>query len=926
MMSLATPFAAAAQTPRIVVGDAVTEASTTRNADAHTRVHFRVVFRPDHAAELEVLLAAQRDPKSALFRRYLSTGEFTQRFAPTPQSVEEIVTYFGSFHVKVHYNTTSLVADAVGTASDVELLLHTDIRVSRHRGALLVATEPLTLPSPLAHLITGVVGLSRATRAHHHVGAAPRVSTSITSCSGASYASGLTAQEQGALYGIDQLWNNGVSGAGHTIALYELANYRTSDLTSFFSCYGINPTLSNTTIGSGASGFDAEVALDIQQAGVLAPGATLAIYTAPNDNTGPVDLFAKIANDNTSDVVSISWGICEAATDALAEAPIFQQMAAQGQSVIVATGDAGSSDCQPVDGTNTLSVDDPASQPYVTAVGGTHITSFEPFAERVWNDGSGASGGGVSSVFSRPSWQSAPGMDSGTMREIPDLSLTADPRVGFPTYYNGHWSTFGGTSIGAPILSGIIAVTAQSCSATRLGFLNPMLYSMARRGVGFRDVTVGSNDLFNAGGYSAGTGYDMATGLGSPDPTTFSAALCPTQPSPQTSTMSATSTTVDRSAVLDLALRDPAGVLLATTIPVVTATQSGATVSISVTPPVAADTTQRILVTTDRPGLIAVSVAVGGQTIASADVTVTSPLTARNVTSSVAALGASGVMRTSTLNGAIVIVGQRSSHQVVALSTTASRVRNFSALVKAPLASATPDVDCWRAVCSVTYRSTNKVIVLSNIWATKPKVLALPTAVGSASEPRIRVLSTGSVVSYTSSTGRLIVAMVSDAGTLLRTHATGTNIRGTPDLSRTSDGRARIIVRTTIGLSSYVSLTGTSLSAPSALLVRSGLTAGPLLLATSPDVIVATSGGQLVDRFGTAVTAAMSVTVPIRGGTTGMALLNTGDSLTVWCASPSWRSLDVAGLLGLPNVHATLSGTGDALLLTSGTTTWAFTR
>jgi subtilase family serine protease len=221
---------------------------------------------------------------------------------------------------------------------------------------------------------------------------------------------------------------------------------------------------------------------------------------------------------------------------------IFEQMAAQGQTVVSAAGDYGSSDCTGITN-NSPAVDDPASQPLVTGVGGLTVSSFNPLVQSVWNDNCtapscGSGGGGASQLWSRPSWQNAPGIaTTSTMRLVPDLSAMADPNTGFVDYYTGTasgvcgrnctngWGSIGGTSIGAPLVSDLVATAAQTCSVSRLGFINPALYAMAT--TGFNDVTSGGNDLYGVGGYSAGPGYDMASGLGSPSPANFIAGLCP---------------------------------------------------------------------------------------------------------------------------------------------------------------------------------------------------------------------------------------------------------------------------------------------------------------------------------------------------------------------------------------------------------------
>ena len=167
--------------------------------------------------------------------------------------------------------------------------------------------------------------------------------------------------------------------------------------------------------------------------------------------------------------------------------------------------------------------------------------------------------------------------------------------------------------------------------------------------------------------------------------------------------------------------------------------------------------------------------------------------------------------------------------------------------------------------------------------------------------------------------------MVSDNGTVTRNIVTGTNVRGTPDLSRSAQGRARIIVRTTVGVSSYIAVTNSTLGTPSTLLARTGLSAGPLLLTTAPDVVVVTSGATMLDTSGTTLGPSAPVTIPLRGNSAVVITVASG-ALSVWCASPTWRSLDVAGFVGLSLAHATVVGSGDAILMTSNGTTWALTR
>ncbi|MEI6700650.1 MAG: Ig-like domain repeat protein, partial [Actinomycetota bacterium] len=237
------------------------------------------------------------------------------------------------------------------------------------------------------------------------------------------------------------------------------------------------------------------------------------------------------------------WGTCEAnvgASGMAAEHTLFLQAASQGQSVIAAAGDAGSTDCNSQ--TSTVAVDDPANQPQVLGVGGTTDT---PTGEHVWNSGGTGSGGGISRTFCMPSYQlqSSPAgiintysvhnaacTDAGSvqyMRQVPDVAAVADPNTGYIVLFAGAWSVFGGTSAAAPLWAAIAALVDVSPFCTAYGSDNPgvqpsLLYQAANVTGGwssmFTDVTVGNNDAKGTvhGKYPATTGFDLASGLGVP--------------------------------------------------------------------------------------------------------------------------------------------------------------------------------------------------------------------------------------------------------------------------------------------------------------------------------------------------------------------------------------------------------------------------
>jgi hypothetical protein len=385
----------------------------------------------------------------------------------------------------------------------------------------------------------------------------------------------LTDQQLAYSYGLDPLYNAGDLGAGQTVDIYELEPYLTSDVQIFDECYfGADHTsqLTDTQVdgGAGTGPGSGESALDIDNVSALAPAADIHVFTAPNNTFGALDNWNQVATTDDARQVSTSWGECETTVQQAepgtlqVENEIFEQTASQGQTIFASAGDDGSDDCANHGATAVaanLSVDDPGSQPYVTSVGGTTITdATEPPSETVWNNGNsgGAGGGGISEVWAMPPWQTAMAvpqttatepcsndpsgaaddyhlqglgttLTSGTTcRETPDVSALADPQTGYTIVYDGQWYQYGGTSASTPLWAALTAEmnASTSCSGVTqgLGFATPLLYqvatsSTANYAAAFSDVTAGNNDNLGVGGatdWSAGAGYDMASGLGTP--------------------------------------------------------------------------------------------------------------------------------------------------------------------------------------------------------------------------------------------------------------------------------------------------------------------------------------------------------------------------------------------------------------------------
>ncbi|HYT40499.1 MAG TPA: S53 family peptidase, partial [Acidimicrobiia bacterium] len=317
---------------------------------------------------------------------------------------------------------------------------------------------------------------------------------------------------------------------------------------AFQNCYGVHPNVTRVTVDGGTADTSGagEVMLDADIVMGQVPNAQILVYVAPNSDAGAIDEYRTIVNEDRAQVISISWGLCETyqgSSGARAENNLFKQAAAQGQSIFAASGDDGSADCYGIDGTTTLAVDDPASQPFVTGVGGTTLSSTVPRREAVWNAGGYGGGGGVSQLWSMPTYQagvhlagSAPCGAAGC-RQVPDVAASADPAHGYPVYCSvrtacgrGGWMAFGGTSGAAPLWASAAVLVNEACGPQRrLGFANPALYSAAPA---LNDTDAGNNDAVggNGGAFSAGSGYDLATGLGTPNVAALAAALCGTAP------------------------------------------------------------------------------------------------------------------------------------------------------------------------------------------------------------------------------------------------------------------------------------------------------------------------------------------------------------------------------------------------------------
>ncbi|HTW04297.1 MAG TPA: S53 family serine peptidase [Streptosporangiaceae bacterium] len=544
--AMASPAASA---PRFVAlsGSATATTDHATGSYSSSRMSIEVALAPRNASALNSLLRAQYTKGSGTYERWLAKGQFDARFAPKAATRSAVASYLRRQGLKVGASSSPFLVSAVGSSRQVSAAFQTSLHTyNGTRGVRFFAnSSAVRVPASLASGVIGVIGLANTVRAQDMVvpdkparGSAKGSASSNASCEtpyptvsqlvdiyvdggnpplgygGGPGCSGLTPSQTNSLYGAPNVGPRG-EGAGGTTAVFELSAYLSSDISTWaHHYYGKNytPPLSNVNVDGGPlnvhcpvgdtcppsfEGYagDIEVDADIEQQLTIAPDVShLIVYNAPNDETGQTELdeYTKIANQDVASTISTSWGECEAAEGAAmaqAENVVFEQMAAQGQSIFASAGDDGAFDCLDATGTTAAAVDDPASQPWVTSAGGTSWQNFNPGTnphpsypagvESVWNvdqlcdtssdeggqtglfwcNTTGAGGGGTSSLWGRPFYQQGPGINNkfttfgngstncalaakGTpCREVPDISAGADQFTPYSEYCTGNANT-----------------------------------------------------------------------------------------------------------------------------------------------------------------------------------------------------------------------------------------------------------------------------------------------------------------------------------------------------------------------------------------------------------------------------------------------------------------------------------------------------
>ena len=449
----------------------------------------------------------------------VSRTEFQKRHGGDPEAIKQVKAFAREFNLKVEADPTSALRRTVqltGTAADIQKAFGVVLEQKTIDGVQYRVREGgIHLPASLAGMVEAVLGLDNRPQARPHFRVhQPRAHAAAPN----SY----TPPQVAEAYNFPAK----ASGAGQTIGIIELGGgYRQADLTAYFKTLGLAaPAITAVSVNKGknkpstANGADGEVMLDIEVAASVAPGAKVAVYFTPNTDQGFLDAITTAVHDaaNKPSVISISWGGPESSWTAQSMTAMdeaCQSAAALGITITVAAGDDGSTD-----GGTGNNVDFPASSPHVLACGGTKLDANGAtiVSEVVWNElanNEGATGGGVSNVFALPSWQTKAHVPAATTRmggrSVPDVAGDADPTTGYTIRVDGQTMVIGGTSAVAPLWAGLVAVANQQLG-TQVGLIQPAIYA-AKAASAFNDITQGNN-----GAFSAASGWDACSGLGSP--------------------------------------------------------------------------------------------------------------------------------------------------------------------------------------------------------------------------------------------------------------------------------------------------------------------------------------------------------------------------------------------------------------------------
>jgi kumamolisin len=617
-LGVAVPYPTKTTPKAIDRGVLITQPSTAR-------MSVTVALKLSNVDAAESLFKAVHTPGDPQFHHFLSAAEFNARFAPSDADAAKVMTAFTKYGLTAQRTGIATIS-LTGRPADLErafsVSLHSYEVPSQGKTAGYSFHAPLSepvIPSEVSASVAAVVGLDSRPRFHPMNHTAIKVASRKTAKTTTGNEPGFwTVSDFASYYDVTPLYQGGITGAKRTIGIMTFASFIKADAFAYWSAIGLTvdpnrihniPVDGGPGVPSDASCSD-ETTLDVEQSGGVAPGAKVWVYQAPNTDQGFVDLFAAATEANQTETLSISWGSWEWFNN-VENAPITDpnnghivaittaihqfllRAGIQGQSVFASSGDSGAYDvndggCPFPECSLTLSVDYPASDPAITAAGGTTLAGLQEYCldqacdttysvniphDRVWSwdylNGLCStigldpvscgifpvgSGGGVSIANAVPDYQrSLPGVQSsqpnqyfaaeGTLyfylpayysgRNVPDISFNADPDTGYIIYYtssvNGPevLTYYGGTSFVAPQLNGVSALLIESLKGKRLGLLNNQLYSLANSGLAYTGLNppIKAIQYGNNDFYLGTPGYNPGVGLGTLDVANFATAL-----------------------------------------------------------------------------------------------------------------------------------------------------------------------------------------------------------------------------------------------------------------------------------------------------------------------------------------------------------------------------------------------------------------
>jgi subtilase family serine protease len=493
-------------------------------AASATPMRLAVVLNYRREAELENFVERLGDPASAM--RPLTAQEFRDAFAPSEAEYAQTLAALARLGLRVartYANRT--VVDVTAPAAAVERAFATRIDTVRRADGTFgyAAVTPVSLPAELRQTVFGVTGFDNE-RFKTYNRRGRRSSAKPGPLQGPDTGLGPIAIETA--YDLPVL--HGYDGSGEAAAVVIDADYLDADLAKYLKYFKVartGPATVRVPVNGGAppglSQDSLETTLDVETIVGLAPGVAMYVYEIPQfDSADVIDAYNQVNADDKVGAVNSSFGGCETTWDKKSFPKLADHVALQGQALGIvyaaASGDSGAQECpfdQPPGG-----VAAPASAPHFVAVGGTTLL-LRADGTRITELGWWSGGGGVSSVFKKPSYQQNVPQATGSMRILPDVAFNADPGTGVSTYIQGGWyGPTGGTSLSSPIFTALMTELAQF-RGTRIGNANAMLYNRFRSvGYGSKKAPQFLDAIGDSNGYWWATkGYDAVTGIGSMD-------------------------------------------------------------------------------------------------------------------------------------------------------------------------------------------------------------------------------------------------------------------------------------------------------------------------------------------------------------------------------------------------------------------------